>query len=481
MFEEGATSVQVPQREWFIYVVDEGVSGSLDIDSNCLPHVSYYYVVPGTVWEGGLTYASWKHGNWSRETVDNKSGAGWDSSIVLDSKDKATIAYWHWPYYVHPRPPDFRALKKASQNDSNWTIEQVDNETYGYQSIGLDLDSRELPGIGYIKDTDWPTGDRDLWFAKLNSNGSWKLEVVDSNGDLRYSSTDIDSNDHYHLSYEDLAGNELRYANWNGSAWSNETVDSQGPGKWSIGAWSSIRADKDGRPHIAYEDSKRGKLKYATKVLDMWVNTTIDDKKGPGLSLDLDSLGRPHISYQGAGNHLRHAWWNGTSWQIETVDNSSEVGFFSSMRVDRNDEIHITYTGGEQVKYATSRRLPTGDIETSIDVDPDTLNLKSNGRFITAYIELEGADVRDINASSILLNGVISPILDEKYGFVTSEDSYIVDHDSDGVMERMVKFDRAEVERILTPDDEVVMTVSGSLMNGREFEGSSTIRVIGTP
>jgi hypothetical protein len=476
--EYGDFNPHVQQNTWHIYVVDEGHPGSIDVDSSCLPHISYRFIVPGTIFEGALTYASWKQGNWFPEVVDNKSGAGRDSSIVLDSIDRPTIAYWHWPYNVHPRPPDFRDLKRAYRDESNWRIEQVDNETYGYQSIGLDLDSEGLPGIGYIKDPNWPHGERDLWFAKLNSNGSWNLEAVDSNGDLRYSSTDIDSSDHYHISYEDLAGNELRYAYWNGSAWSNETVDSEGPGKWSIGPWSSIRADREGKPHIAYEDSKRGKLKYATKVLDTWQNTTVDDLRGPGLSLDLDSLGRPHISYQDVGHHLRHAWWNGTTWQIEIVDNSSEAGTFSSIRIDRMDDIHITYAGPGQVKYATSKRLPTGEIMPSIDIDPDTLNLKSKGKFITAYIELEGADVRDIDPSSILLNDEISPVLDEKYGFVTSEDSYIVDHDNDGIMERMVKFDRAEVETILAPSDEVVLTISGSLYDGAEFEGSDTIRVI---
>ena len=114
----------------------------------------------------------------------------------------------------------------------------------------------------------------------------------------------------------------------------------------------------------------------------------------------------------------------------------------------------------------------------SLDIDPNTLNLKSKGKFITAYIELEGADVRDINASSILLNDALSPILDTKYGFVTSEDSYIVDNDQDGIMERMVKFDRNEVQRLLAPSEEVVLTISGSLFDGTEFEGSDTIRLI---
>ncbi len=131
----------------------------------------------------------------------------------------------------------------------------------------------------------------------------------------------------------------------------------------------------------------------------------------------------------------------------------------------------------EIVRFTPPEQQPS-IVEANINVDPDTFNLKSKGKSITAYIELEGADVRDINASSILLNDALSPILDTKYGFVTSEDSYIVDNDQDGIMERMVKFDRREVEELLAPSEEVVLTISGSLYDGSIFEGSDTIRVI---
>ncbi|MFQ5884881.1 MAG: hypothetical protein ACE5IO_07250, partial [Thermoplasmata archaeon] len=161
---------------------------------------------------------------------------------------------------------------------------------------------------------------------------------------------------------------------------------------------------------------------------------------------------------------------------------SSYVGSFSWLKIDENDDIHISYSHLKRpdffVKYATTKPLPTGEIATTLDIDPDTLNLKSKGKFITAYIELEGADVRNINASSILLNDALSPILDTKYGFVTSEDSYIVDNDQDGIMERMVKFDRNEVQRLLAPSEEVVLTITGFLYDGTEFEGTDTIRVI---
>jgi hypothetical protein len=101
---------------------------------------------------------------------------------------------------------------------------------------------------------------------------------------------------------------------------------------------------------------------------------------------------------------------------------------------------------------------------------------------VTVYIELPDAyDPRDVDASTILLNGVLLPVLDPKYGFVRDPDGYIVDHDGDGVLERMVKFDRAAVIAILPPGTNPVR-ITGELADGTAFAGwSDPVRVLGTP
>jgi len=111
---------------------------------------------------------------------------------------------------------------------------------------------------------------------------------------------------------------------------------------------------------------------------------------------------------------------------------------------------------------------------TTIDIDPDTLNLKSKGKWITAYIELpEGYGVGDIDISSILLNGTI-PV-------DPNAPTAVGDYDGDGVADLMVKFNRTAVcEFILSKGitvGNVTLTVSGRLYDGTEFEGCDTIRV----
>ncbi len=58
-------------------------------------------------------------------------------------------------------------------------------------------------------------------------------------------------------------------------------------------------------------------------------------------SLALDAAGQPHIAY--GGNFLYHAWYDGTAWQVETVDNSGSVGLYTSMAIGADGHLHISY------------------------------------------------------------------------------------------------------------------------------------------
>jgi len=128
--------------------------------------------------------------------------------------------------------------------------------------------------------------------------------------------------------------------------------------------------------------------------------------------------------------------------------------------------------------------IPEEEVLASVDVNPDTLNLKSNGEWVTAYIELpEGYE----------LNMIISVVLrvptgEDTYTLVKMEESpsTVGDYDGDGIGDLMIKFDRSMVIAALGAedvvdgsqgnDDEVTLTISGVVSN-TVFAGQDIIRV----
>ena len=112
-------------------------------------------------------------------------------------------------------------------------------------------------------------------------------------------------------------------------------------------------------------------------------------------------------------------------------------------------------------------------IPADVTIEPETLNVKSNGEWITAYIELpECYNVADINCSTIRLEDEIAADSCDR-----PLESVIGDHDENGIPDLMVKFDRAEVIEYLEPGESVELCVTGEVA-GKQFKGCDTIRVI---
>jgi len=107
---------------------------------------------------------------------------------------------------------------------------------------------------------------------------------------------------------------------------------------------------------------------------------------------------------------------------------------------------------------------------TTIDFDPDVLNLKSKSQYVTAYVELPpGYDVRQIDISSIRLNGTVPAL---------TRPTAIGDYNNNRIPDLMVKFHMRAVQAILDVGQSVEITITGEV-GGIPFMGVDTIRVIG--
>lgn len=119
-------------------------------------------------------------------------------------------------------------------------------------------------------------------------------------------------------------------------------------------------------------------------------------------------------------------------------------------------------------------------VSASVDLSPNTVNLMSHGNWLTAYIELPRAyDPADIELASVRLAGTVPAVTNTKYGWVKNPSKFLTDHDGDGILERMVRFDADAVRAYLKSIGArgmTTLTVSGNV-TGIHFEGQAAVKV----
>ena len=117
---------------------------------------------------------------------------------------------------------------------------------------------------------------------------------------------------------------------------------------------------------VALSADDRGDMAFrlhGIKNHTTWMIDTIDDSRYFKLetmrSIAVDSEGIPHIVY--GGDHLYHAYYDGSFWQEEMIDSASGVGVNASIAIDASDKIHICYenhlataTSTAKYKYASN-------------------------------------------------------------------------------------------------------------------------------
>lgn len=240
------------------------------------------------------------------------------------------------------------------------------------------------------------------------------------------------------------------------------SVDARGIGPRSVACWYEVGGVENPPPWVdptqqmirgLYSSGPGGlggAAGYVNPVLDTWFTVSILYDHSTGVIVATHPFGggsastgfpggypSPDMCYLGVSNNV----WNG------------EAAGTISVRLD-NVRLYVLEVG----------------IEASAHIEPNTLNLKSKGRWLTCYIELpEGYDVGEIDVSTIMLNEEVPAEL---------QPTEIGDYDGDEIADLMVRFDRSAVQSILEAGDEVEITVTGELTDATPFQGSDTIRVI---
>jgi hypothetical protein len=198
---------------------------------------------------------------------------------------------------------------------------------------------------------------------------AWSVSTADdANSPAWRTSTDIDSSDHPHISYYTWGGS-LMYTYWTGSTWDKTQIASglkgaNGPyPAESIGVHmrTSLKLDGSNNPHISfanYADPNNGTLGYAFGNGSSFSLETADNISQTGWfsSLALNTSGTPYISYYDYGNQdlkIAHRV-SSDNWTSQTIDSTGDVGKWTSIAIGSNNVIHVAYFDktNNKIKYA---------------------------------------------------------------------------------------------------------------------------------
>lgn len=161
----------------------------------------------------------------------------------------------------------------------------------------------------------------------------------------------------------------------------------------------SLALDSHGHPHIAYGYDS---LYYAYYDGSLWHYETVDNspRVGEYTSLALDSSGTVHIAYFDSKNgDLKYARRVGGNWQVETVASDGLVGQYVSLALDSNSYPHLVYqygggaSGSPAIRYAkwTVLGWNTQDIQTGILAEGTSIAVDQNGVPHVSYSISQGS------------------------------------------------------------------------------------------
>jgi rhodanese-related sulfurtransferase len=172
------------------------------------------------------------------------------------------------------------------------------------------------------------------------------------------------------------------------------------------------------------------------------------------------------------------AWTNGAgqSYKDDYIIIYCGTGTRSNLAANKLDAAGFTHvydmSSGTPTAYPGwfSANYPVVKVNALVTVQPDTLNLKSSGKWITCYIELASPN----SVSSIVLSSVK---MDETVAAANSPTA-IGDFNYNSVPDLMVKFDRVAMQGLLD-EGEIRLRVTFTLVDAKTCGGLDIIAVKG--
>lgn len=255
------------------------------------------------------------------------------------------------------------------------------------------------------------------------SSVTWAREKVDSYPDEnglnpgdsgKYASMAIAADGTTWIAYQDTSNGTLKYATKpKGGAWTTGIADIGGGAHSDAGYWASIALDPSGSPVIAHYDAGKKNLRVARWNGTAFAGTVAvegedyvpadtatapaDAQTGEYCKLLIDSSGKEYLAfYDRAQSALKLATGTGTSWSVEVVDDSGDVGQWPDLALD-GAMLYISYHDVENQDLKMAKGTPGNFAVETLDAGElkgaDSALLISGGAAHVAYFDGLGNDI----------------------------------------------------------------------------------------
>jgi hypothetical protein len=331
---------------------------SIAVDATNSPHISYYDATNRDL------KSVWKSGIWYAGPVQQTGNVGEYTSIAVTSTPILTFI----SYYDGGNDRLNLAHQETAGATAPYTSEQlpVSVRLLARSSLALNLPS-VTPIIAFFD-----VNDRTLKLALFDRGGTfsspplsypkWGVEAVaTAPTNVEDLALVLDAGSNPHIAYIEQSGITavLKYAHKTCAAagclsqistmqqtgvgpWSNETVTGTGP----VGTSVALALDPATRsPLIAFYSG--GQLKYATKSGTSWSVETVDASADVGkyVSIALATNGDPNLVYYDATNgDLKRAVKSAGTWTVTTLDGAgADVGQYTSAAIGPDNILRVSY------------------------------------------------------------------------------------------------------------------------------------------
>jgi len=298
--------------------VDAGRDPALAVTSDGTLHVLHYNSDLGDFRESRRPVG----GAWT--TGPGFSGPGRNVALAVGPGDSLHATY----------------LRTGGSQDGLWYQHRTATGTWQGEPIELGAGMGEQSDLvvdpqGRVHVVYYDSSRGDMHYAQRAAGGGWRTQLIDSSNDVgRYPSITLDDNTLYIAFYIERDADHLDEISAASAdigsdpmIWAYAPIDTG----TSVGAYTDIAVDRDGRLRVAYQDQRNGDLRYAinTPNGNGWIKETPDQSGDVGASsrLVVDSLGGVHIVYLDATSaDLKYAYRApGGAWTITPIEQSGTI------------------------------------------------------------------------------------------------------------------------------------------------------------